>query len=409
MPRRVAILFAILVLTWAGLTALYGQTPAPRVGCRVADRKIFIGGSTQFAIFADQLPPLTAYTLTLFYSPLFVQFSDQDLNLAEINLLPGSASPAAAITRNVVNPILGQIQLAATSPITSYMTGSNDLVATGIIQGVGLGIARFEFSNTNLLNHNGAPINTGAYARENCWVEVGDSGTPTPQATATYLLAPLLTATPTPPDFTLTPRTPTSTPTISPLPTPSPLQTPTLTPLPTAANTAIPTSTPLPTLTPTDTATPLPTPTDTETPTPTVVIITVPGSGEQGGQSPLETPIPFVEETPTETPVPTPSETPTETFPPTETPTVEVVPPTETPTPTSTPSPTGLPPPPTPTPSATSIPQAERALGETVQVMGQSTPPTQIAQRQPYAFLAAAALFGGLALLLAFWQLRQRG
>lgn len=400
MSRRITVLLLLFVLTWAGLAALYGQTPAPRVGCQVVSNKIFTGGNTDFTIFADQLPPLTAYTLTLFYSPLLVQFSDQNLGLDDINLAPGPAFPEGAITHNVVDPILGQIQLAVSMPVLSSIVGNRDVLAIGSLSGIGSGVARFDFNNTYLLDHNGAVLNTSAYARENCWVEVGDSGTPTPEPTATYYLSPLLTATPTPPGFTSIAPTVTPTPTQTPTSTPGPTS-----PLPTPGSTATPTWTPFPTATPTDTNTPEPTPTDTDTPTPTVVIVTTPGSGEQIGQSPLETPTPVVEETPTDTPVPTPtpSETPTETPLPTDTPIVEVAP-TDTPTATDTPIPT-LEPTPTPTPPT----QTARRLGDKIEVVAQATPPAQVAPLPPYRLLAVTAIFGGLALLLAFWQLHQRG
>ncbi len=85
--------------------------------------KIFTGGSTNFTIFVDQMPPLTAYTLTLFYSPLFVEFRDQNQDSIETNLAPGSAFPANAISRNIVDPARSEIQLAVSVPVSSSITG----------------------------------------------------------------------------------------------------------------------------------------------------------------------------------------------------------------------------------------------------------------------------------------------
>ena len=408
MPRRLFTLLIALALTWTALIALYGQTqtPAPRVGCQITPNKISTGDQALFTLFVDQTPPLTAYTLTLSYGPVpfAMPFADQDPGLEGFNLTPGGAFPADAISHNVVDTVKGEIQLAVSTPISSSITGKFDILATGIIQGVSSIVGTFRFTEVILRDHNGVVINRGSFATEECFVEIGNSGSPTPVATATYFLSPLLSATPTTIGHTsVAPTvTPTSTPgTPSPLST-SVLPTPTYTPNNTA-NTATPTFTPLPTATPTYTNTPEPTPTDTETPTPTVVAITNPAS-----QSPLETPTPLMQEIPTESPVPTPTETetPTETATetpvPTDTPTVEAVPPTETPIPVPTDTPTRE-----PTATPTSPAQIDRALGETVEVIAQSTPSSRPTQ-QPYRLLAVASLFGGLALLLAFWQLRRR-
>jgi len=410
-PRRIALLLITFALTWTGLAALYGQTPAPRVGCQVQPAQISTGGSANFTLFVDQLPPLTAYTLTLSYDPRAVQFQDQNQTLEGINLTPGTVFPAQSITRNVVDPVTGEIQITVSQPVSSSIAGNFDVLATGSILGVDQSVVPFRFTATVLYDHNALVLDRATYGVEECFVEIGNSGSPTPAATATYYLSPLLTATPLPPGFTSVPPTVTPTPTETPTVTPGPTS-----PLPTPAVTATPTFTPLPTATPTETDTPEPTATATPTPTPTVVVISTPDAETGDGQSPLPTPTANAEETPAVSPSPTPTET--ETPLPTATPTATETPPeppTGTPTPTPLPSETSTPTPAPPTatairpPTPTTVAQVDRPVIESVEVIPQSDAPAPTGRRLPYRLLAVAALFAGLTLLLAFWQLRRQG
>ena len=407
MTRRIALLLFTFAFAWSSLAALYSQTPAPRVGCRIEPVKISTGEQATFTLFADQLPPLTAYSLTLsFNNPRALGFQDQDLTLEGSNLKPGPAFPAGSITRNNINieTDKGTIELAASQPVSSSLTGRFDTLATIGISGVTETIVSFRFIQTSLHNQNGLLLGTNAYAVEECFVEIGNSGSPTPPPTATLnTLSPLVSPTPFPPGHTSVAPTPTSTATPTPTFTPGPTS-----PLPTPENTATPTFTPSPVFTPTSTDTPLPTETPTETPTPTQIVFSTPVNQPGEIQAPIETPI--LVPTDTETPTPAPPELPTET----ETP---VPLPTDTPvsadTPTDVPLSTQEPPTATSTPivrpTPTPIAQANRALDETTEVISQAEPPNRESQPQPYRLFAVVALFGGLTLLLAFWQLRRRG
>ncbi|HRJ44831.1 MAG TPA: hypothetical protein PL105_23240, partial [Caldilineaceae bacterium] len=397
MSRRISALLVTLIFTWSGLAALYSQTPAPRIGCRVADRQIATSGSTRFEIFADQLPPLTAFTITLTYQSNTIQFfDDPNLPLEGINLTPGDVFPANSFSQNLVDTVNGQIRIAVSPPVSSTIKGDFDILAFGYLSGNNRAVAHFQFTDPILYDHNAALLNRAFYAVEGCYVQVGDSGTPVPSSTPTYYLSPLLTSTSTPPGFISIDPTPTSTPTQTPTFTPtvnSPLATPTDT------NTPFFTPTPEATFTPVDTDTPIPSETPTEVPTETSIVVTTPDNQASADQSPLETPTetPFPIDTPTDTPAPTetPSETPTETPLPAPTPTATETftpePPTATATPIRQPTPTVM-------------AQVDRKISGVVEVINQPAAQGNFERQQPYLLLAVTALFGGLVLLLAFWQ-----
>ena len=135
MTRRIPVLFFIFAFALSGIAALYSQVPAPRVGCQIKPTKINRGESATFTIFADQLPPLTAYSLTLSFDPLrALGFQDQDGIRDGFNLKPGPAFFPESITDNLVNKETGVITLAASQSISSSLTGSFDTLATIGIQ-----------------------------------------------------------------------------------------------------------------------------------------------------------------------------------------------------------------------------------------------------------------------------------
>ncbi len=402
MTRRIAVLIFTFAFAWSGLAALYSQVPAPRVGCRIEPAKITTGEQATFTIFADQLPPLTAYSLTLsFDNPRALDFEDQDLSTEVDNFAPGPLFPVESITRNIIriDADRGTMELAASQTTAAPLTGASDTLAT--IRGFGVAdtIVSFRFVQTTLNDQTGAVLSTNAYAVENCFVEIGNSGSPTPIPTATInTLSPLISPTPTPIGYTSVPPTPTFTPTETLTFTPAPTS-----PLPTPENTATPTYTwtPVPTDTPTDTPTVTETP--TETPTPTEIVFSTPVNQAGEAQLPTETPLPVETETPV--PVELPTDTPTSTDTPTEVPTD---------TPEAEPTPTPLPEPPTATPTPirlatpTAIAQTDRQIDTTIQVARQSEAPSAIRRPQPYRLLAVVSLFGAFTLALAFWQLSRR-
>lgn len=400
MTRRIAVLIFTFVIAWSGLAALYSQVPAPRIGCRIEQPKITTGEQTTFTIFADQLPPLTGYNLTItFNDPFALNIQDQDVEQEGNNLLPGQAFDVESITQNLVDQPGGKIQLAASQPISAPLTGHFDVLATTTIAGVSDTIIAFHIAPATLNDQNGALMQPSAYAIEDCFVEIGNSGSPTPIPTATInTLSPLISPSPTPIGHTSVPPTPTFTPTETSTFTPAPTS-----PLPTPENTATPTFTwtPVPTDTPTDTPTVTETP--TETPTPTEIVFSTPANQAAEAELPAETP------TPTETDTPMPVELPTDTPTVTDTPT-EV--PTDTPEPEPTPTPLPEPPTATPTPvrlaTPTAIPQTDRQIDTTIQVARQGEAPPATRRPQPYRLLAVVALFGAFTLALAFWQLSRR-
>lgn len=408
MTRRISVLIFTFAFAWSGLAALYSQVPAPRIGCQITPTQINRGEIATLTIFADQLPPLTAYSLTLgFDYPRALDFEDQDLAAEGKNLTPGPAFPIESITRNIINinADSGTIELAASQTISAPLTGAFDTLAT--IRGFGVDdtTVSFRFIQTTLKDQNGVLLLRNiAYAEQNCEVRIGDSNSPLPQPTSTIdTLLPLISPTPFPPGYTSVPPTITPTPTETSTFTPGPTS-----PLPTPENTSTPTFTPTPVFTDTPTDTPTITETPTETPTPTQIVISTPDSQAGDAESPIETPLP--EPTNTETPTVAlpdlPAESATSTPPPTDTPM-----PTETPTDihTATPEPSTATPRPIVRPTRIPIEQANRTLGESVEVISQAEAPNRDAQLQPYRLFAVVTLFGGLTLLLAFWQLRRKG
>lgn len=402
MTRRIAVLIFTFVFAWSGLTVLYSQTPAPRIGCRIEPPKITRAGQATLIIFADQLPPLRAYDLTMTFDfPRAFDFEDQDLAADGENLKPDPLFLPESITRNLITlgADTGTIELAASQTISAPLTGAFDTLAT--IRGFGIDdtIVSFRFDKTTLTDQAGVVLSANAYAVENCFVEIGNSGSPTPLPTATVnTLSPLVSPTLTPFGHTSVPPTPTDTPTETATFTPGPTS-----PLATPEDTSTPTFTPTPVPTDTPTETPTVTETPTETPTPTVIVISAPDN--QGAEAQLPTETPVLADTETPTPVDLPTDTPTITDTPTETPTDTPEPePTPTPLPepsTATPTPTRLS---TPTP----VPQTDRQIDTTIQVASQSEAPSAIRRPQPYRLLAAVALFGAFTFALAFWQLSRR-
>jgi len=192
--RLIGFLYALAVavsLLAIGVAALYSQTPAPRVGCRIEPAKITTGTEAIFTIFADQLPPLRAYTLTLsFDQPFALDFQDQDAERDGNNLAPGQAFAAESITQNVINQTGGEIQLAASQPVSSSLSGHFDTLATTKVSGVSDTIVTFHITQAILNDHNGILMPRSAYAVEDCFVEIGNSGSPTPTHTATPTLTP---------------------------------------------------------------------------------------------------------------------------------------------------------------------------------------------------------------------------
>lgn len=403
MTHRIAVLIFTFAFAWSGLAALYSQPPAPRVGCQITPNKIIRGTGATFKIFADQLPPLTAYSLTLSFAPLrTLGFTDQNDDVLDgFSLKPGPAFSPESITNNLVDKETGVITLAASQSISSTLTGAFDTLGTIeiVAESDTDTIVTFLFTQTSLTDHNGVLLGTNAYAVENCFVEIGDSGSPTPIPTATLnTLLPLISPTLTPVGFISLDPTPTPTPTETPTPTPGPTS-----PLPTPTDTETPIFTPTPVFTETPTDTPTPTETPTETPTATDIVFSTPVNQAAEAQPPTETPLPVETETPI--PVELPTDTPTITDTPTEVPT-------DTPEPEPTPTPLPEPPTATPTPvrlaTPTTIAQTDRQIDTTIQVARQSEAPPAIRRPQPYRLLAVVALFGAFTLALAFWQLGRR-
>jgi len=212
MTRRIAVLIFTFAFAWSGLAALYGQVPAPRIGCRIEQPKITTGEQATLTIFADQLPPLTAYNLTItFNDPFALNIQDQDVEREGTNLLPSQAFDAESITQNLVDQPGGKIQLAASQTTASSLSGHFDTLATTTIAGVSDTIVAFHITQATLNDQNGALMQPSAYALQDCFVEIGDSGSPTPIPTATVnTLSPLISPTPTPVGHTSVPPTPES-------------------------------------------------------------------------------------------------------------------------------------------------------------------------------------------------------
>ncbi|MBX3053575.1 MAG: hypothetical protein KF753_19010 [Caldilineaceae bacterium] len=236
----VGLLAALLSLP----ASAHAQQSTARLTCRFEPASIPAGQSAQLVIEFADVQNLYGYELKMNYDAGKVQVQDGDTTKEGINLQLGTfLSPDFVLFNTADN---GSVQLALTqlAPATAK-SGSGELGRVAV-QGIGQGFANFAFGDVTLSDANGKAIGV---TKQDCLLEIGAAGQPTPTATQVPTNTPTTAATSTT-AATATPTTvaaATQTP-VPPTPVPQP-QTPTWTP------TSTPTATPLPTESPTPTAT----------------------------------------------------------------------------------------------------------------------------------------------------------
>lgn len=380
-------LFALLSLILTLLLVhffLSGAQEVPTLSCTLSVSAINPGENAELLIDLNRLDEVASLELSMGYNPNLIQIQDRipeqsdTINLSLGDLLTGNADIISS-----VDSASGLIQLDINRSNGDLLAASSGNVALASIAGLpATGLAEFIFQEATLTTFNGTQLPLGRV--QDCWVDVGNSGAPTPTAT-TFGNSPLATVT----------ASPTSN---SPLPTLTPTPTPTLPAQPTATPSF--TFTPAPTFTPSFTETPTPTPVESqvdvaqsplETATPTETPLAVPSDtptpfpSDTPTSAPLDTDTP----TPTETPLPLPSDTPVPTFTPTAA--------NATPNATLTPAliiVTPFRPTPTPEPLEVIVPQPP----SDIEFVVQPDAPEYLTQRPPFRLFGFMALAGAILL-----------
>lgn len=240
-----ALLVIFLLLPASG----HAQQNTPRLSCQLQPASVPSGQQATLIIELADVQNIYGYELKMTYEAGRVQALDQDAGKDGVNLQLGSfLTPDFVLFNTAEN---GSIQLALTqlAPATGK-SGSGELART-TFQAATDGFANFVFGEVTLSDANGQAISV---ATQDCLLEIGAAGQPTPTFTPQPSATPTGTA------------VPAATQTYTPVPV-----VPTATPWPTATGVP-PSATPVPS----STATAGPTATSTPTPTPSVVIITTP-------------------------------------------------------------------------------------------------------------------------------------
>jgi len=275
------------------------QDASARLTCRIEPAPLALNGQATLILEIANIQNLFGYELKMTYDASRVQVQDGDAEKAGINLQVAEMflSPDFVVVNSAEN---GTITLALTQLAPNGPKSGGGEVARATMTGIGAGFANFAFGDVVFSDNNGLAI---PVTKEDCLVEIGEAGQPTPTFTAT----PVPTATPANTDM------PTQAATSSVSQQQS--QAATATPMPQAA-----TSTPVPMQTSTGPAVTTATPRPAETSTPSVVTITTPTPDPQGQfsqtdaapMSPtevalVETSAPVGEDASSQSPTPAPS------------------------------------------------------------------------------------------------------
>lgn len=229
------------------------QQTNTRISCRFEPPLIQASQTATLIIEVSDVLNLYGYELKMTYDPARIQFNDADTSKEAINLQLGAFISPDFILFNKADSGTVHLALTQLAPVESK-SGSGELVRS-TLQGTGEGFANFAFGDFTLSDHNGRAIDATV---QDCLLEIGVAGgptptqtvTPVPSATPTGTTMPAATAThtPVPPAFTNTPwPTPTdvpSSPTLSPQATDTPSTISTSTPTATPSSVIITTPTP---------------------------------------------------------------------------------------------------------------------------------------------------------------------
>ncbi|MFZ1756176.1 MAG: hypothetical protein WAU10_20675 [Caldilineaceae bacterium] len=231
-----------------------GQQSTARLSCRFEPASIPAGQSAQMVIEFADVQNLYGYELKMNYDAGKVQVQDGDAGKDGVNLQLGTFLSPDFVLFNTAGNGVFQVALTQLAPATPK-SGSGEL-ARGVVKATAEGFANFAFGDVTLSDANGKAIGV---TKQDCLLEIGAAGQPTPTAT----------------------QVPTNTPTAAAAATQTPV--PTNTAVAQATQTPVP-STPVPqpqtpTWTPSSTPTATPLPTESPTPTATVLIFSTPTPG----------------------------------------------------------------------------------------------------------------------------------
>lgn len=281
---RIFAFCALIIASLGTPTPMRAQDASARLTCRIEPAPLALNGQATLILEIANIQNLFGYELKMTYDASRVQVQDGDAEKAGTNLQVAGMflNPDFVVVNSAEN---GTITLALTQlgPDSRPKSGGGE-VARATMTGIGAGFANFAFGDVVFSDNNGLAI---PVTKEDCLVEIGEAGQPTPTFTATSVA----TATPT------NTEVPTQQATVS---VSQQSQAATATPMPQA-----PTSTPVPMQTSAGPAVTTATSLPAETPTPGVVTITTPTPDPQGQFSQTDaTPMPSTEIVPTETPTP---------------------------------------------------------------------------------------------------------
>lgn len=249
---RILALCALIIANLGPPTAIRAQSGTAHLTCRITPSPLALNGEAALILEIADIQNLYGYELVMTYDAIRVQYQDADAAKEGVNLQVVNTfiSPDFVVLNKAEN---GKIDLALTQLAPNIPRSGGGELARATIVGTGAGFANFTFGEFVFSDNNGNAI---PVTKQDCLVEIGEAGEPTPTFTATT--AP-----------TTTPVN-TNLPTQTPVPVPQQPQAPTATPQPATA-TPIPTQ---PQVTPeVTTATPAPTETPTEIPTATEVVV----------------------------------------------------------------------------------------------------------------------------------------
>ncbi|MBX3000922.1 MAG: hypothetical protein KF893_20535 [Caldilineaceae bacterium] len=203
------------------------QAQGTRLSCRIEPSPVAVNGQAVLTVELAGVQNLYGYELKMNYNPGLVQIQDGDAERGGTNLQLVSEfiSPDFVVLNSAEN---GVISLVLTQLAPNPPRSGNGILARATLVGVAAGFANFAFTDVILSDNNGQVI---PVQRQDCWVEIGTSGQPTPTHTAVPTQVPTNTPAPTAtwtamaqvPTATFTPVPPTAT--FTPLP-PTPTSVP---------------------------------------------------------------------------------------------------------------------------------------------------------------------------------------
>lgn len=207
-----------------------------------AMQQLNVGETTTVELRLSNVVNLFGAEVQLQFAPSVLQVQDADPNTDGVQISNGDLIAADFVLTNAVDNTSGLISYTVTQVAPAEPVSRDGLLASFVVEAIGIGDSTFTFSTIKLATADGQQIPTTLQSNQ---ITVGQTGSPT-----TAPITPTVTVTTTTiATSTIPPTTPTVTPTVV-----------------ITTTTLPPTETPAPIVTATPTATPLPPPPPTQSP-----------------------------------------------------------------------------------------------------------------------------------------------